>query len=38
MGESDDGVGDILTEDDHDVPGVSDQSAQHGGGDFFNLR
>ena len=37
MGEGDDGVGDILTEDHHNVPGVSDEAAQHGVGDLLDL-
>ena len=38
VGESNDGVGDVLTEDHYNVPRVSDQATQHGVGDLLNLR
>ena len=38
VGEGNDGVGDVLTEDHYDVPCVPDQAAQHGVGYLLNLR
>ena len=38
VGEGNDGVGNVLTEDHYNVPRVPDQAPQHGVGDLFDLR